>query len=363
MTLTDDLLTRALADAAEGFPDSAWDGVPEDRAGESWWRGKAARVTGIAAASVAVLVLAGTLASHVDSGARSSDTASVKGNGGADSPAGTTGGAGLQFASGQPVAAPVPLGAHLSGTQVERTPGDVAPAGEPAATSGDSTRIVQTGSIALVVDDGKVSVTMDRLAAIARAVRGSVASSQLQSAGDNPSALVTLRVPVASFDAVVKQITGKGLGAKVINSDTAGKDVTAEYADTTAQIASLRAARDRYLTILNAAKSVGEILSVQQRVDSVQGQIDRLEGSRRLLANQSDLATLEVSVNQKTTQVLVSAERSGWSKAWHDAGHGFTGGIQALVAHSGRALLVLLVAAACLLVARGGWRVARRRLL
>ena len=369
MTLTDDLLTRALTDAAEGFPASAWDGVPEELSGERWWRHKAARVTGIAAASIAALALLGIATSHMGSTARN-DTASVQGTGGAGSTGGTTGGAGgstdqagvatsSRQAYGLPATAPVPLGATLSSTQV--LPGSVGQ--EAPASDGDTTRIVQTGSIALVVDDGKVSVTMDRLAAIARAVRGSVASSQLQSAGDNPSALVTLRVPVASFDAVVKQITGKGLGAKVISSDSSGKDVTAEYADTTAQIASLRAARDRYLTILNAAKTVGEILSVQQRVDTVQGQIDRLEGARRLLANQSDLATLEVSVNQKTTQVLVTAERSGWSKAWHDAGHGFTSGIQSLVAHSGRALLVLMILAACLVAARGGWRVARRRLL
>jgi hypothetical protein len=222
---------------------------------------------------------------------------------------------------------------------------------------------VQTGSIALVVDDGKVKATMDRLSAIARGAGGSVTSSALQSAGDSPSATVTVRVPVGRFEAVVGQITSKGFGAKVISADTSGKDVTAEYADTQAQIASLKAARDRYLTILNAAKTVGEILRVQQRVDSVQGQIDRLEGARRLLANQSDLGTIEVSVNQKTTQVLVKAERSGWSKAWHDAGSGFTSGVQSILAHSGRALLLLLVLVAGGVVLRGGWRVARRRLI
>jgi hypothetical protein len=375
MTLTDDLLTRALTDAAEGFPDSAWDGVPEPVAGEAWWRHKAARMTGIAAGSVAALVLIVSLAANVDSTAQTgASSASVKGNGGADSPANTTGGtgglteqAGVGASVGQsyglPAHPPVPASSSVGGTVRAPVSGEAPASGAVGASGGDTTRIVQTGSIALVVDDGKVSITMDRLAAIAKGVRGSIASSQLQSAGDNPSALVTLRVPVASFDAVVKQITGKGLGAKVISADTAGKDVTAEYADTTAQIASLRAARDRYLTILNAAKSVGEILSVQQRVDSVQGQIDRLEGSRRLLANQSDLATLNVSVNQKTTQVLVSSERSGWSKAWHDAGHGFTSGIQSLLAHSGRALLLLLIGAVCILIGRSGWRVAQRRML
>jgi hypothetical protein len=231
------------------------------------------------------------------------------------------------------------------------------------AVSVDTSRVVKTGSISLVVDDGKVPATMIKLRQVAASVRGFLAEEKTQGVGSDPSGVATMRVPVASFDAVVTQISGKGFGAKVTGVESSGKDITAEYADTEAQIKSLKAAHDRYLTILNGADTIGEILSVQQRVDDVQKQIDRLEGSRRLLANQSDLATLTVSVNQKASQVLVRSEQSGWSKAWHDSTHGFTSGIQSIVAHSGRALLVLLVGIACVVLARGGWRVARRRLI
>ena len=148
-----------------------------------------------------------------------------------------------------------------------------------------------------------------------------------------------------------------------MTAETSGKDVTASYADTTAQIATLKAARGRYLAILAGARTIAETLTVQQRIDDVQGQIDRLEGQRRVLADQSDLGTLTVTVGERSEEVLAVPARTGWSKAWHDATHGFTGGLQALLAGSGTALLVLLVGAVVLLLGRLGWRRARRRLV
>ena len=114
---------------------------------------------------------------------------------------------------------------------------------------------------------------------------------------------------------------------------------------------------------MSGAKTIAETLTVQQRVDDVQGQIDRLEGQRRVLQNQSDLATLTVTVSEKEPAVLSGARQGGFSKAWDDARHGFSSGVQALISRSGRALLVLLVAAVGFVVIRLGWRLARRRMV
>jgi hypothetical protein len=352
-TLTDDDITRALAEAADSFPASEPGELALEAQTVPWQRRRGVRLLSLAAAVVVAVLLVGSVTNAVpslrqsqlsDKATRTSAPSESNGYsaGGATATGGTTGGlsAGVQ----------PPSVAGSAGTGVE------------AVGSPDAARIVQTGSISLVVDDGKVTKTVEALRAVALQVRGYISQSQLQGVGDDPSATVTIRVPVASFEAVMRQIASKGFGAKVVSSDSSGKDVTAEYADTAAQIATLKAARARYLTILNAAKSVAEILSVQQRVDDVQGQIDRLEGSRRVLANQSDLATLTVTVNEKATAAL-NTEPSSWSKAWHDAGHGFSSGVQSLIAHSGRALLVLIVAVLLLLAGRGGWRLARRRLI
>lgn len=231
-----------------------------------------------------------------------------------------------------------------------------------ATTDSDDgvTRVVRTGSLSLVVDDGKVQTTVGRVEAIVAAARGYVADSTTQEAGEHPVATLTARIPVESFAQVVAKV--RGIGAKVVSSQTGGRDVTAQYADTKAQIQSLQAARARFLVILGGAKTIAETLTVQQRVDDVQKQIDRLETQRRVLADSSDLATLTVTVAEESDEVLVEEEPSGWSKAWDDATDGFVGGLQSMLARSGRLLLLLLVAAVLYPLARVLVRRVRSRL-
>ncbi|MCW2606283.1 MAG: hypothetical protein JWO60_976 [Frankiales bacterium] len=238
-----------------------------------------------------------------------------------------------------------------------------AAAGAPAAAAPvDGARVVKKGSIALVVDDRQVTPTLTRVQGFAKAAGGTVAGGKTEETGSTPSGSVTLRVPVDAFEQVVAQV--RGLPGKVRASTTSGQDVTAQYADVEAQIATLKAARSRFLTILERANSIGDVLSVQQRVDDVTGRIDRLEGQRRVLADQSDTATLEVSVTEADDAVAQAAEPdTGLSKAFRDAGTGFTTGVEALVRLSGRGLLVLLLLGLTLAVLRVGWRLSRRRLL
>jgi hypothetical protein len=229
----------------------------------------------------------------------------------------------------------------------------------------DGARIVQTGSIGLVVEKGKVSSVTVRVRALADGVGGYVSDEKSTEIGQDPTATVTLRVPVKVFDKVVTAVrgtVGQGVG-KVESSTSSAADVTAQYADLQAQIGSLTAARERFLSILAKANTIGETLSVQQRVDDVQARIDRLEGQRRVLAKQSDLATLTVTVSEKPKDIKVAETQSGLSKSWDRATHGFTSGVESLIAHSGRALLLLIVGAIGLVILRLGWRLARRRLL
>ena len=94
------------------------------------------------------------------------------------------------------------------------------------------------------------------------------------------------------------------------------------------------------------------------------GKIDRLEGQRRVLAAQSDTATLEVGVSEADDpEVRAEEPDTGLSKAFSDAGTGFTTGVEALVRLSGRGLLLVLLAGAAYGVGRLAWRASRRRLV
>lgn len=234
----------------------------------------------------------------------------------------------------------------------------------PPAPDGGVSRVVKSGTIALVVDDKRVTPTLNAVQTAVEGLQGYVSTSSTQELGATPTGTVTLRIPVENFEKAVARVRTLG-GVTVRSASTSGRDVTAQYADTTAQLSSLRAARNRFLTILARANTIGETLTVQQRVDDVQAQIDRLEGQRQLLTNQSDLSTLTVSVSQKDDPILQQQGKTegGFARAWREAEHGFSSGLQAIVARSGRGLLVLLVLGVFAVVLRLGWRLARRRLV
>lgn len=363
--LTDTELERLLEEAAGSFVVPAPDLEVPAAPGKRLWQRRWPQAGAAAAVLVAGSLLLSTVdvpgssssadrstpsvlrpvspGSSLDQGATMPGSAQVAGP-----PARRTSG---QVATGSPAQGGAGLSGGTGGTAAPAAPGDR-----------DTSRIIRTGSIQLAVDEGKVRAVVVALENLVVGFHGYEADSTSNEFGDSPSATLTFRVPVSSFPALIQRV--RALNVEVVSVTQAGKDVTASYADTQAQIQSLRAARARYLVILSRARTIGETLTVQQRVDDVQQQIDRLEGQRRVLADQSDFATLTVSVAEEgADEAFAVEERSGWSKAWDDAKHGFSSGVQSLIAHSGRTLLVLIVGAALLLLGRTGWRLARRRLV
>jgi len=223
----------------------------------------------------------------------------------------------------------------------------------------DTAKVVKTGSAQIQVRKGAVGPTMDRLNTLAVGVRGYVAETKTNE-GDSPSGSATLRVPVNTFEDVVSQVRKLGTVQSV---DTHGQDVTAQYTDLQARLSALIATRDQLNTVLRKATSIGDILSVQDRINQVQTQIEQLQGQQKVLDDQTSYASLAVSVSQEGTPIGAPHEPSGIAKAWNDARHGFTSGLETIIAGSGTALVLLLCGVALFFLGRWAWIVLRRRLV
>jgi len=237
-----------------------------------------------------------------------------------------------------------------------------APPRAAAVPAPDGARIVKTGTVALEVARKRVGPTLDRLTSLAAAQGGYVATSSTAEGSSKPAGSVRLRVPARSFEDTLTQVRGYGTVQSV---SSAGRDVTAAYVDLAARLRALQATRSTYLTLLSKARTIGETLAVQQQVDGVQQQIESLEGQRRVLADSSDLATLDVRVAEKGAAVAVVSPRqtSGLERAFARAFHGFARGVYAIIAASGPALLLLICLLVVLAISWFGYRTLRRRLV
>jgi hypothetical protein len=139
-----------------------------------------------------------------------------------------------------------------------------------------------------------------RIASVVESHGGFVVSSEATQSDDNgsskPDVAVKLvaRVPAAQFQTVLDAI--HGMGGKIKQEKTSGQDVTEEYIDLEARIKTKRALEEQFMNIMKQARSIQDALEVQTQLANVRTEIERLEGRRRFLENQSSLSTITVTL-------------------------------------------------------------------
>jgi Domain of unknown function (DUF4349) len=381
-----DIVARAsdvnapAGEAAVARPDAGATGEAPDAAGAP--QGRVHRVAGavarhrvlsVAAAVLALLLVAGTVAAVVTGPSeRLTSSSGVVGaaHGAAPQkvsplPANTI--APAQGAGGSSHGGTPSAGSPSYRTQAPQTNAPNTSSSAPALPNdavGHSAKIEQTGSLALTVGRGRLTTTMNRLTALATANSGFVASSQTQAGSRSqgpPSGSITLQVPVNSFPAVLKQAQQLGKPSDVTTKAT---DVTGQYVDLQARIAALESSRQQYLTILSKATSVGDVLSVQEQIDTIQSQIEQLQGQLQVLTSETSFSSLAISVSEGTPAPRpVPLPESGVVRAWHDSVSGFLAGVEGVIRVAGPLLFALLALTVVLVGGRALWRRYRRHSL
>jgi len=180
--------------------------------------------------------------------------------------------------------------------------GPVPPDGGSTPVPG-SPRIVRTGELRVNVGKSGFDAAFDRVASIAAAHGGFVASSSTSSnssGGDNSgggndarSGDLVVRVPSDRFDSARRDLAALG---KVEYQALRGEDVSGQLVDYDARLKSLTAQEDALRTLVGKATAVGEVLQVQNSLFEVRQQIEQLTAQKQNLEQAASLSTIQVSV-------------------------------------------------------------------
>jgi uncharacterized protein DUF4349 len=258
-------------------------------------------------------------------------------------------------ASGQPTQPPG-AGANVGGTTDSTVPTS------PSAPV-DGAKIVKTASIDLRAPRGGLRLATNRAANVAVGLGGYVAKSTTSFGATQPTADLTVRVPVDSFETALNRLRVIP-GMKVVSETESGTDVTAQYTDLQAQLNAATAERDSLLVVLSDARNVGDILAVRDRISSVQAEINQLQGRINVLGDRAAFSSIAVSLSEPAPKAPAAVKPppppTGLSKAWHDAKDGFSNSIEWIVARSGGALVVLVAGLALLFGLRLLYPIVRR---
>src|SRR5262249_21206867 len=115
---------------------------------------------------------------------------------------------------------------------------------------------------------------------------------------------VVVRVPAQKFETAMEEI--RGVGGRILHEKRSGQDVTEEYIDLEARIRTKRALEPQFLEIMKQAHKVSDALEVQNQLAEVRTEIERLEGRRRFLENQSALSTINIALSTHTPVVAAT---------------------------------------------------------
>jgi hypothetical protein len=157
-------------------------------------------------------------------------------------------------------------------------------------------RIVRTAKVDLEVGKGTLDETIDRATDVVTRGEGTYVGSSTSVPGQGPaSGQVTFRVPVDAFEAILREL--KGLGT-YRGERTGTEDVTNQYVDLRGQLTAWRAQERVYLRLLGRARSIGDVIAVQNQLQQVQSNIERLQGQVNHLEDQSSFSTIVLDLTE-----------------------------------------------------------------
>lgn len=216
-------------------------------------------------------------------------------------------------------------------------------------------KILQNGSVVIELRKSKFNAGFARARALAGALGGYVVASNLSDAGDGQrSATLTVRIPNNRFDRALDRLDGLG---KVTSLEVSSSDVTQEYVDAKSRLRHDQAVEAQLLRLLGRTKTVGDALVIQDRLATIQQNIEVEKGRIQYLDKMTQLATIEISLTERATgRDEAPVSRWGLTRALDDAAHRFVGNVNRMIIGLGGALPALLVLGLALLVGRSVWR-------
>lgn len=198
---------------------------------------------------------------------------------------------------------------------------------DEAGVSGESpdleTPDVQTRklikNVELKIQTKTYDAFMEGLQAGLAAQGGYVQQSNMSGSGEGEksrrSATIVVRVPADHLDAFLSAVSSNGV---VTSRSENVQDVTMDYVDVESRLAALRTEQESLLALLEKAGSLQDILTVQDRLTQVRGDIESYEAKLRTMQTLVANSTVTIRVDE-----VEKEPEAGEKGIWQEIGDGF----------------------------------------
>lgn len=174
-----------------------------------------------------------------------------------------------------------------------------------------------------------------------------------------------IRIPDKDLEAFLDFVKGD---SNVVNQTLEVDDITLQYTDTVNRIESLRVEQQVLLDMLEKAKSLDDVLTIQARLTEVRAELENYESKKLLMDNHIDYAVLNLSVHE--VQQFTTAPEFSYTdevarrfrEGWQNFARFFRGLSLAIVSNLFFLLLLVLIIVLIVVIAKVNTKRSRQRL-
>ena len=124
------------------------------------------------------------------------------------------------------------------------------------------------------------------------------------------SASMTIRIPADKLEGFVEQVKG---ASNVVSMNQSQENVTLTYVATESRMKALETEQERLLELMEQAQTMTDLLEIEERLTEVRSDLESVTSQLRVLSNQVDYATIDLSIDQVTVFTEVE-EQTVWQR-------------------------------------------------
>jgi hypothetical protein len=152
--------------------------------------------------------------------------------------------------------------------------------------------------------------------------RSSSAGADYEQAGDNLyNVTLSFSVQASLYPQIKSYLRDYAPqhGGQLVSLNETVQDVTNDYIDTNSRLTNLKHEQSRLLDLLGHAQALGDIVSIQDKLTDVEGQIEQIEAHLKALNDQVTFYTVTIAL--QPIETTTPPPSSGWNVGgiFHDA--------------------------------------------
>lgn len=154
-------------------------------------------------------------------------------------------------------------------------------------------KLVRTVSLDIKLSDSdQLAKVMTNTVVLAGKYNGYI-SHQSQESGYHSGASMTARIPKDKTDAFLSELKSWD-SVQISNYSDDLEDVTTQYTDTDSRLQSAKAAKERYMNMLEKAETVADVLQIQERLDDIIADEESYQRQLTAMDSQIEYTTIQI---------------------------------------------------------------------